>query len=121
MFAVQDLLTLPGADICVLHGTGRYRPAILVSGTRRVPTDIHLGGLCPGSIVRAAEAHGLNFAGTIGCAAKATIGCQFRGRFMGHARHARPSTSVIRKNSVIGFENREAPLLRNFKFRTQGK
>lgn len=98
----------------------RYRPAILVSGTRRVPTDIHLGGLCPGSIVRAAEAHGLNFAETIGYAAKAAIGCQFRERFMGHARHARPSTSVIRENSMIGFENREAPSLRNFKSRIQG-
>lgn len=61
MFAVQDLLTLLGADICVLHGPERHRSAIVVSGTRRVPTDIHLGGLCPGSIVRAAEAHGAEF------------------------------------------------------------
>lgn len=48
-------------------------------------------------------------------ATKAEIGCQFRGRFMGHARHARPSTSVIRGNSMIRFENREVSLLRNLK------
>lgn len=34
---------------------------------------------------------------------------------MGHARHARPSTSVIRGNSVIRFENREVSSLRNLK------